>query len=135
MVERDVYATIGIIFIIILRDRIVVTGAPDGGDGGKGGDIYFKAQEVLYDLSVLRKPHIFGNNGKQGSKNMCNGKHGADIRVSVPMGTLVYELKDEDQKVLIADLDEDSKECIVAKGGAGGKGNGKNIGIREVQSG
>lgn len=96
MVEKAVFAIIGMSIHLQSRDRIVVTGAPDGGDGGKGGDIYFRAQEVLYDLSVLRKPHIFGNNGKQGSKSSCNGKHGTDVRVNVPMGTLVYELKEND---------------------------------------
>ncbi|CAD8078379.1 unnamed protein product [Paramecium sonneborni] len=117
------------------RDRIVVTGAPDGGDGGKGGDIYLKASEQIYDLSILRKPHIIGNNGKQGMKLKCNGKTGSDIKVSVPMGTLVFEIKSDDTKELIGDLDENNKECLVAKGGSGGKGNARNIGIREVQLG
>lgn len=109
----------------------MVTGAPDGGDGGRGGDIYFKAQAQMYDLSVIRKPHIFGQNGRQGMKLKCNGRNGSDIRVSVPLGTLVYDITDDQQR-LIADLDEHNKECLAAKGGLGGKGNAKNIGIREV---
>lgn len=46
------------------RDRIVVSGAPDGGDGGRGGDIYFKASKAISDLSIFRRPFLYGNNGK-----------------------------------------------------------------------
>jgi len=49
----------------------------------------------MYDLSVIRKPHIFGQNGRQGMKLKCNGRNGSDIRVTVPLGTLVYDITDD----------------------------------------
>lgn len=116
------------------RDRTVVSGAPDGGDGGKGGDIYFKANKSVSDLSFFKKPLLQGNDGKSGGKLKSHGKNGSDIRYSVPVGTLVYEVLQE-RKHLIADLEAHDKECIVARGGKGGKGNANNIGIREVQEG
>lgn len=49
---------------IFNRDRIIVSGAPDGGDGGKGGDVYLKASKSIGDFSVFRRPHVKGNDGK-----------------------------------------------------------------------
>jgi len=64
MVAKDVFVTIGKNLIILNRDRIIVSGAPDGGDGGKGGDVYLKASKSIGDFSVFRRPHVKGNDGK-----------------------------------------------------------------------
>ncbi|KAM3134693.1 hypothetical protein pb186bvf_013168 [Paramecium bursaria] len=113
------------------RDRIIVTGAPDGGDGGKGGDIYLKACTTMSDFSNFNKPHIKGNNGRQGMKEKKNGKNGGDLYFSVPVGTIIY---DENRK-FISDLYEPFKQVMIAKGGKGGRGNGKHVAIREVELG
>lgn len=65
MEAKDVFAIIGNYLINILnRDRIIVSGAPDGGDGGKGGDVYLKASKSIGDFSVFKRPHVKGNDGK-----------------------------------------------------------------------
>lgn len=75
-----------------MRDRIVKAGAPNGGNGGKGGDIYIKSVKNLFDLSHFKKPVIIGNNGRSGMKEKKDGKCGGDLKISVPIGTLVYEI-------------------------------------------
>ena len=75
------------------RDRLTKYGAPDGGDGGSGGSIYFKAIEHIKDLSIFKKYQIIGNNGKNGSRKLFHGKPGGDIYYNVPMGTLIYEIQ------------------------------------------
>jgi len=72
-----------------------LTGAPDGGDGGKGGDIYLKASEHFTDLHMFKSKGIVGNNGRAGGGKGCFGKDGGDLHISVPVGTLVYEILNE----------------------------------------
>ena len=64
----------------------------DGGDGGKGGDVYIRSTSFLTNLYQLRRSHFYGNPGKHGSGNRRNGKDGKDIRHSVPLGTEVYKI-------------------------------------------
>ena len=122
------------------RDRKVRTGAPDGGSGGRGGNVYFRAINKIYDLNHLKKPTYEGNNGKPGMKSKKDGKDGGDMKLSVPVGTIVYNIKEvtEDNKLIkdiISDLDFEGKEALVAKGGVGGKGNANNIGIKDPEPG
>lgn len=94
-------------------------GGPDGGDGGKGGDIIFRADRNTNTLIDFRfTPILEAEDGKKGSGQRSAGRSGKDLIVDVPIGTVVY--KDGD---LIADLTEDGQEAIIAKGGDGGFGN------------
>lgn len=94
-------------------------GGPDGGDGGKGGDIVFEASENVNTLVDFRfKPELKADHGKNGSKQNKRGKSGEDFIVRVPMGTIVR--KDGE---IIADLIDNGQKVIIAKGGPGGFGN------------
>lgn len=103
------------------REKYVAAGGPDGGDGGKGGDIYFKVdpnQNTLIDFRFTKK--FKAQNGQNGSGNRCFGKSGEDLYVMVPKGTVV---KDAETGKVITDLSEDGQTELVLRGGRGGKGN------------
>lgn len=94
-------------------------GGPDGGDGGKGGDIVFEASENVNTLVDFRfKPELKADHGKNGSKQNKRGKSGEDFIVKVPMGTVIRR-----DGEIIADLTENGQRMIIAKGGDGGFGN------------
>lgn len=105
---------------VSFRHEIYVDkGGPDGGDGGKGGDVIFEATENLNTLIDFRyKPELKAQAGENGSKANRRGKSGEDLVVKVPMGTLV---KRDDE--VIADLTENKQRVVIAKGGDGGFGN------------
>ena len=103
------------------RDKYVAAGGPDGGDGGKGGDIYFRVdpnENTLIDFRFTKK--FKAENGQNGSGNRCFGKSGEDLYVNVPRGTVV---KDAETGKVIADLSEPDQVELILKGGRGGKGN------------
>ena len=101
------------------RELYIEKGGPDGGDGGKGGDVIFRATKDLNTLLNFRyKPEIKAKNGENGSKRNKTGKSGEDLIVKVPVGTLVKR----DGEIL-ADLKFDGEEAIIARGGDGGFGN------------
>lgn len=101
------------------REIYIEMGGPDGGDGGKGGDIIFEATGGSNTLIDFRyKPEIKSENGENGSKRDRHGKDGAKRIVKVPVGTIVRR----DGKI-IADLTEDGQQFVIAKGGDGGFGN------------
>jgi GTP-binding protein len=103
------------------REAYVPRGGPDGGDGGKGGDVIIIADGQLGTLIDLRyQQNYFAKIGEQGRGKQQTGANAENIVIRVPVGTLVYDSEDH---VLIVDLDTDGKEYIVAKGGRGGKGN------------
>ncbi|HTK39538.1 MAG TPA: GTPase ObgE [Patescibacteria group bacterium] len=106
--------------VVSFRHEIYVDkGGPDGGDGGKGGDVIFEATENLNTLIDFRfKPELKAKNGGNGSKRRMHGKSGNDLVVKVPMGTLVKR----DGKP-IADLTMHGERVVIAKGGDGGFGN------------
>ena len=101
------------------RELYIEKGGPDGGDGGKGGDVIFRATKDLNTLLNFRyKPELKAKNGENGSKRNKTGKSGEDLIVKVPVGTLVKR----DGEIL-ADLKFDGEEAIIARGGDGGFGN------------
>ena len=103
------------------REALVEFGGPDGGDGGRGGDVVFKASEHINSLlSLYYDPKCFAQDGGPGQCQKMYGKRGKDLVVPVPLGTEVY---DADTDLLIADITEPGQSVIVAKGGAGGFGN------------
>ncbi len=105
------------------REKYVPRGGPDGGDGGKGGDIIFKATTNLLTLYDYRHSSIQeAESGRPGSGKLCYGRAGADKVVEVPIGTQVFEELENGER-LIADFTVDGQEIVVALGGRGGKGN------------
>ena len=103
------------------REALVEFGGPDGGDGGRGGDVVFKASEHINSLlSLYYDPKCFAQDGGPGQSQKMFGKRGKDLVVPVPLGTEVYEV---DTGLMIADITEPGQSVVVAKGGAGGFGN------------
>lgn len=102
------------------REKYVAAGGPDGGDGGKGGNIVMVADSNLSTLADFRyKRKYIAENGENGGTKRCSGKKGKDLTISVPKGTLV---KDANTGRIIADISGD-EPVIIAKGGNGGWGN------------
>ena len=103
------------------RELFVPNGGPDGGDGGKGGDIIFEVDEGLNTLNDYRhKAKYCAQPGEEGGKKRCHGKNGTDLILKVPEGTLI---KDAESGKVIADMSGENRRQIVLKGGRGGKGN------------
>ena len=105
------------------REKFVDKGGPAGGDGGRGGDIYLVADEGLSTLLDFKYKSVFkAQSGENGRIKNQYGKGGADLKIKVPAGTVVRDLKTDK---IIADLINDGQEVIIAKGGRGGRGNAK----------
>ena len=101
------------------HEKYVDKGGPDGGDGGRGGDVVFRATKDLNTLLNFRyKPEWIAENGQGGSKRNRRGRSGEPLVVKVPMGTLVRR-----DGIVVADLIVDGQEAVVARGGDGGFGN------------
>lgn len=101
-------------------------GGPDGGDGGKGGSIIFRADKDTNTLLDFRyNPELTAENGKNGSGQRSAGRSGKDLIVEVPVGTVVKKIVEgaEPAIVVLADLSTDGQEAVIAKGGDGGFGN------------
>lgn len=103
------------------REKYVAAGGPDGGDGGRGGNVVFKVElgmTTLMDFKYKRK--YAAQNGADGAGKRQRGKSGEDIVIKVPQGTIV---RDAESNRIIADLSDPDKEVVLAKGGNGGWGN------------
>ena len=102
------------------REKFVVKGGPDGGDGGRGGHIILKGDSHEWTLLPLRYTrHVKAERGKNGSKNQLTGAYGEDVYIEVPLGTIA---KNEEGEI-VAEILEHGQEIILKKGGKGGKGN------------
>ncbi len=104
-----------------LRTKLTMKGGPDGGDGGKGGDIVFRANEgmnTLYNFRFKKKFHA--ENGEAGSRQLKTGASGKDVVIDVPCGTVLI---DAETNKVIADLNENGKTFVALRGGNGGHGN------------
>ncbi len=103
------------------REKYVPKGGPDGGDGGDGGSIILRAEEGVDSLAALaHRKRWKAASGKPGGSAQCTGASGEDLVISVPPGTLVYDV---DGGFLLKDLARPGDEVVVARGGKGGKGN------------
>ena len=103
------------------REKFIEYGGPDGGDGGRGGDVWAVAVDGLNTLIDFRyQQHFFAKNGQPGMGRQRTGKDGDEIILRVPAGT---EILDEDMETVIADLTEVGQRVLLAKGGNGGFGN------------
>lgn len=103
------------------RELFVAAGGPNGGDGGRGGDLIFEIDEGLNTLNDFR--HVrkyFASDGQPGGGNRCHGKDGEDMVVKVPPGTVI---KDAETGKVITDMNYENRREVVLKGGRGGKGN------------
>jgi len=106
------------------REKYVPRGGPDGGDGGKGGDVIFRADDKLLTLYDFRHRRVYeAENGRPGEGAMRYGRAGVDMVVDVPVGTLLFEVDEEENEHLVADLVHDGDQVVLACGGRGGKGN------------
>jgi len=105
------------------REKYVPFGGPDGGNGGKGGDILVAADRQLSTLhSLSRRRYWKADKGGNGAGKKMQGKNGQDLVIKVPQGTLIFK-KTDGEKALIADLLEEGQVELVARGGRGGFGN------------
>lgn len=103
------------------REKFLPKGGPDGGDGGKGGDVLFLAVEDMDTLTdFVGKHHWTAEDGHPGQGSNCTGADGKDLIVRVPAGTLVYDM---DSELLLKDFNEPEMQVTICKGGIGGKGN------------
>ena len=103
------------------REKFIEYGGPDGGDGGRGGDVWAEAVDGLNTLIDFRyQQHFFAKSGQHGMGSQMTGKSGEDIVLKVPAGT---EILEEDQETVIADLTRPGERVLLAKGGNGGWGN------------
>jgi GTP-binding protein len=121
------------------REKFVPKGGPDGGDGGRGGDVILRADRHVDNLANLfYEPLIKAKNGGHGMGKKMSGRAGADKVVKIPVGTVVYRSEEDQRSMLnaerlaisnqqsaipIVDLTRDGQEFVLCRGGAGGKGN------------
>ena len=103
------------------RELFVAAGGPDGGDGGRGGDVIFEVDDGLNTLTDFRhvRKYVAGD-GEQGGKRRCHGADGEDLIVKVPEGTVI---KDFESGKVIADMSGENRREVILKGGKGGLGN------------
>jgi GTP-binding protein len=105
------------------REKFVQQGGPDGGDGGRGGDVVFVATERMNTLMDFRYRHSFqAENGDDGAAARCKGRSGAPVEIEVPCGTLV---RDKETGHIMADLTKDGDRKVILRGGNGGFGNAR----------
>ncbi len=103
------------------REKFVTHGGPDGGDGGKGGDVVFEVKSTLNTLSSFRQNQKFkAEDGLRGGPSQMSGRYGKDLVIHIPPGTVLY---DADTGETIGDLTQPGQRLIVCKGGRGGRGN------------
>jgi len=103
------------------REKYIRFGGPNGGDGGRGGSVWARADRNVNTLIDYRFARIHrAENGARGMSSDCNGRGGADVELRVPVGTLV---RDEESGELVADLAKDGERALLARGGSGGLGN------------
>ncbi|HNI12397.1 MAG TPA: GTPase ObgE, partial [bacterium] len=105
------------------REKFIPKGGPDGGDGGKGGDVVFEADENLHTLQDIVHHRIFrAQHGQKGGSQNMSGRFADDIVIKVPVGTII---KDQETGEMLCDLTENRQRAVLAKGGQGGKGNSR----------
>ena len=103
------------------REKYIPRGGPDGGDGGRGGDIILRGNAQMWTLLHLRyTKHLMAGDGVPGGSNQLTGAAGKDVYIDVPLGTVAYEAETREQ---LGEITEDGQTVVLLKGGRGGKGN------------
>jgi GTP-binding protein len=105
------------------REKYVPRGGPDGGDGGKGGDVILEVLPTLNTFKFRHKERFLAEEGRPGAKQKMYGRAGEDLIIHVPPGTVVYEILDGETLSLLGDLTIPGQQLTVCKGGRGGRGN------------
>jgi GTP-binding protein len=108
------------------REKFVPRGGPNGGDGGRGGDVVIAADRnlsTLYDQRMRRK--VCAESGRKGGVSNRTGRNGPDAQIRVPVGTIIYDLDPEAENEIVADLSRDGESVLVARAGRGGRGNAR----------
>lgn len=109
--------------VSFLREKFVIQGGPDGGDGGKGGDVIIEVDPNAHTLANFRgKKHYRAQNGANGAPRNCNGKSGENLIIKVPLGT---QILDFDSGEVLADFGENPMRVKLLEGGKGGLGNAR----------
>jgi len=106
--------------VSFFREKFIPKGGPDGGDGGRGGDVYLRASEHVDSLAKVSRRHYKAESGAHGQGGTRHGRAGEDLYIDVPLGTRVF---DAETGELLADLVEPGQVVRVARGGEGGRGN------------
>ena len=108
-----------------IRHKYVPKGGPDGGDGGRGGDVIFKVDRHTDSLRTLYlKPRVLAEDGQPGARQGKTGRNGRKTIIKVPAGTIIRaESEDRTAGELVADLVRDGEEFVLCTGGRGGRGN------------
>ena len=112
--------------VSLRREKFVPRGGPNGGDGGRGGDVVITADRnlsTLYDQRVRRK--IFAESGQKGGGSNRTGRSGQTEEIRVPVGTIVYDLDPDAVNEVVSDLSADRESVLIARGGRGGRGNAR----------
>lgn len=105
------------------REKFVPRGGPDGGDGGRGGDVMFVVNPQINTLSNLANKKVYkANNGVNGGKKNMHGRNSDPLILSVPKGTIIFNA---DKSQILADLDQNDSKATIARGGKGGMGNAR----------
>ena len=115
-------------FLAFRREKFVARGGPEGGDGGNGGSIYLIAtadENTLQHLTFKRRYR--GAHGRGGQQSNKHGRNGEDIEIRVPVGTIVSQALGTDEGVPPIDLSEEGMKVLIARGGAGGRGNARFV--------
>jgi Obg family GTPase CgtA len=103
------------------REKYVPKGGPDGGDGGRGGNIILRGNAQMWTLLHLRyTKHLFAENGTPGGRNQLTGANGNDVFIDVPLGTVAFDSETHEK---LGEITEDGQMITLLKGGRGGKGN------------
>lgn len=103
------------------RAKYVPKGGPDGGDGGRGGNIVLRGNAQLWTLLHLRyTKHVLADDGQNGGQNQCTGAQGGDKYIDVPLGAIAYDAESHEP---LGEITEDGQEIVIMRGGRGGKGN------------
>ncbi|MCA9546366.1 MAG: GTPase ObgE, partial [Myxococcales bacterium] len=110
--------------VSFLREKFRPRGGPDGGDGGRGGDVLVVVDGSIATLMDLRyKRTLAAKDGQPGGSKNCSGANGSDCIIPVPIGTQIFQEHEDGTATLVADLDEPDSQVVLARGGIGGKGN------------
>lgn len=111
------------------REKYIPRGGPDGGDGGRGGNVIIKVTSTLNTLYEFQHQHRFvAQDGKRGGRSNRTGHSAEDLVIHVPAGTIIY---DADSREVIADLVNENQEIMICKGGRGGRGNARFANSRD----
>jgi len=109
------------------KEKYVPRGGPDGGDGGRGGDVILEVRPTLNTLNFRHKERFVAEEGRPGAKQNMYGRSGEDLVIHVPPGTVIYEIIDDGRDgvtpSLLGDLTQPGQRLTVCKGGRGGRGN------------